>query len=94
MTGGNTQARWLISGVVQGVGFRWFALKHAERLGICGWSRNLPDGRVEVVAEGSGEALTLLEEQLRKGPRFSRVEDVEKTEFPHEVSSFKPFFIK
>ena len=60
--------RFLVSGVVQGVGFRWFVARHARALGLGGYAQNLPDGRVEVVASG-GEptALTRLEELLRCG---------------------------
>ena len=46
-----TTVRFLVSGRVQGVGFRWFTHREAERLGIAGWARNLPDGRVEVLAK-------------------------------------------
>lgn len=54
--------RFLVSGMVQGVGFRWFVARHARALGLGGYARNLPDGRVEVVASGAGmEALAQLE---------------------------------
>jgi len=65
-----------VSGVVQGVGFRWFAAAEARRLGIDGWVRNLPDGRVEFHAQGAPEALARFEEALRRGPRSARVTDV------------------
>lgn len=69
--------RFLVSGVVQGVGFRWFVARHARALGLSGYARNLPDGRVEVVAEGIDDAaLTRLEERLRAGPAHARVEEV------------------
>ena len=48
--------RFLVSGVVQGVGFRWFVARHARALGLGGYARNLPDGRVEVVAAGGDDA--------------------------------------
>jgi acylphosphatase len=68
---------YLISGVVQGVGFRWFVARHAEQLGLVGLVRNRPDGRVEVQAAGPVDRLASLEELLWKGPRFSNVTEVE-----------------
>jgi acylphosphatase len=88
------QARWLVSGRVQGVGFRWFVLRHAERLGLAGWARNLPDGRVEVVAAGAAGALRELESALREGPRFGYVENVDKDEIPHNEVDSNSFDIK
>ena len=72
-------SRFLVSGIVQGVGFRWFAARHARALGLAGYARNLPDGRVEVVAAAADEdALARLEERLRAGPAHARVEAVER----------------
>jgi len=68
--------RFVISGRVQGVGFRWFTKDAAAREGVTGWVRNLPDGRVEAWAEGDVEALTRIERALRSGPRGARVDDV------------------
>ena len=69
--------RFLISGLVQGVGFRWFVARHARALGLTGYARNLPDGRVEVVACGSAEeSIARLEGMLRSGPAYARVEQV------------------
>jgi len=69
--------RYLISGRVQGVGFRFFTHAAAEREGLHGWVKNLPDGRVEVNAEGDGEALLRFERHIRHGPAGARVELVE-----------------
>jgi acylphosphatase len=69
--------RYLISGRVQGVGYRFFAEDAARREGVHGFVRNLPDGRVEVVAEADAEALIRLERLLQAGPRNARVERVE-----------------
>src|SRR5262249_26186674 len=69
--------RFLVSGHVQGVGFRWFAENQAAREGLHGWVRNLPDGRVEAAAEGDAEALERFERALRHGPPAARVDDVE-----------------
>jgi acylphosphatase len=62
-----------ISGRVQGVNFRAYTHRHAERLGLVGYVRNLPDRSVEVYAEGSKEKLESLLESLRKGPPASRI---------------------
>jgi acylphosphatase len=62
-----------VTGVVQGVGFRWFVRERARRLGLAGWVRNLPDGSVEVLAEGPQGQLDLLEGELRKGPQGAQV---------------------
>ena len=69
--------RYIISGRVQGVGFRYFTEAAAVREGIHGWVRNLPDGRVEAVAEGEASAVDRFESRLRHGPPGARVEDVE-----------------
>lgn len=77
--GGATEARgYLVRGRVQGVGFRWFTRSTAERLGLGGHVRNLPDGRVEVHAAGTAGALDALESALRSGPPGSRVDGVER----------------
>ncbi|MBI1967987.1 MAG: acylphosphatase [Gemmatimonadetes bacterium] len=77
--------RYLVRGRVQGVGFRWFVWRQAERLGLRGWARNLPDGSVEVVAEGPAEILVRLEEALARGPVAARVDAVEKSELAHQT---------
>ena len=68
--------RFVISGRVQGVGFRWFARDVAVREGVTGWVRNLPDGRVEALVEGDAEAVTRVERSLRTGPPGARVQSV------------------
>jgi len=72
--------RYVITGRVQGVGFRWFAHDAAAREGVHGWVRNLADGSVEVVAEGDQAAVDGLEASVRRGPSSARVErfDVEE----------------
>lgn len=65
-----------ISGRVQGVGFRHFTRKNAERLGITGWVKNLPDGRVEAVFEGDEEVVNELIQRCRRGPATSYVKDI------------------
>jgi len=83
--------RCVVRGRVQGVGFRWFVLQEAERLGLGGVVRNLRDGSVEVLAEGSADALAELERTLQRGPRSARVDGVEKQEVPHHIDLPKPF---
>jgi acylphosphatase len=86
--------RFLISGAVQGVGYRYFVQTRAANLGIRGWVRNLPDGRVEVVANGEVTLLTTLEGWLREGPPHARVADVEKLEISGEVDIPKSFNVR
>ncbi|HEY4740522.1 MAG TPA: acylphosphatase [Candidatus Acidoferrales bacterium] len=69
-----------ISGMVQGVGYRFFARSAAQRLGLVGYAKNLSDGRVEVYAIGSPAALTTLRAELVRGPRFASVSNVEDEE--------------
>jgi acylphosphatase len=73
--------RYLVSGRVQGVGFRYFLHAAASREGLHGWARNLPDGRVEAAAEGDADAIERFERALRHGPPGARVEqlDIEHT---------------
>jgi acylphosphatase len=68
--------RFVISGRVQGVGFRYFTQDRALLEGLTGWVRNLPDGRVEALVEGDAEAVTRVERAIRSGPRGARVERV------------------
>ena len=77
-----TARRYLITGRVQGVGYRWFALDAARREDLHGVVRNLPDGRVEVEAEGSAEALSRFEAALWRGPSRARVEDIAVDDIP------------
>ena len=74
--------RLLISGRVQRVGFRWFALEAAQREGVGGSVRNTPDGRVEIVVEGEAEAVERFERAVRRGPSSARVDDVETELLP------------
>jgi len=67
----------LISGTVQGVGFRDFTQRNALQLGIKGWARNLPTGEVELEAEGPDAALKQFEDKVNVGPRSAKVERVQ-----------------
>ena len=73
-------SRFLVSGVVQGVGYRIFTVRAARSLGLRGYARNLPDGRVEVVAAGEAGSLGRLRERLQTGPRGAIVNGLEETE--------------
>jgi acylphosphatase len=85
--------RFVISGRVQGVGFRWFIHDAATREGVAGWVKNLFDGRVEALVEGDQEAVTRVERALRQGPPSARVEHV--TVIDEEASgAFRGFSIR
>ena len=80
-----------VAGIVQGVGFRFFTDRVAKELNIKGFVKNLPDGRVEIVAEGEEEALNKFLERIREGPRLAKVEkvDVREEEFKGEFENFE-----
>ena len=71
---------YVVSGRVQRVGYRLFVEDAARRDGVRGFVRNLPDGRVEILAEGETEAVTQFERAIRRGPLQARVDDVETTQ--------------
>lgn len=83
---------YLIDGTVQGVGFRRFALHHAQTLGLRGFVGNLEDGRVECIAQGPSEALTEFETLLRAGPNSAVVTDVVCTDL-HNARTYSSFRI-
>lgn len=70
--------RFLIGGVVQGVGYRYFTQRSAARHQVHGYVRNLPDGRVEVFAQGSEAAVNKFKDDLAAGPRFAQVDEIEE----------------
>ena len=72
--------RYIISGRVQGVGFRYFTQRVAGQHGISGWVRNTPDGRVEIEAEGDASGLREFESRISTGPAGARVDHVDITE--------------
>lgn len=71
--------RFLVQGRVQGVGYRYFAMRQAEALGLTGFARNQADGTVEVVAEGPEAPLRDFESRLREGPAFAHVDGVARS---------------
>jgi acylphosphatase len=78
--------RYIVTGRVQGVGFRWFVEREASALGVGGWVRNNDDGAVEVLATGTADQLSRLRRALEKGPRASRVDEVQEFEEERETS--------
>jgi acylphosphatase len=88
-----TGVRYLVSGQVQGVGFRWFVARHARSLGLAGYARNLPDGRVEVVVSGPEETLPMLERLLHAGPANAQVDRVQRSSEPAALPAGKSFDI-
>lgn len=74
----------LVSGKVQGVGFRNFVQASAQRLGVTGWAHNLADGRVEVLLCGSPELVAQVKQQVAIGPDRGRVDSLEWSVKSHE----------
>jgi acylphosphatase len=82
--------RWYIRGRVQGVGFRYFAQRAAEQLGLAGYARNLDDGRVEVYAVGPEAKLAEMAGRLHQGPRWADIRGVEEQEAePRDCGMFQ-----
>ena len=72
----------VITGLVQGVGFRYFTVIQARQLGVSGWGLNRYDGSVEVEAQGSQESVQALVKQLKLGPRWSDVRHIDIQDVP------------
>jgi acylphosphatase len=72
--------RFFVSGRVQGVGYRYFAMDTAEQTGVTGYARNLADGRVEVYAIGTAAQLRDFARELQRGPALASVADVSEAE--------------
>jgi acylphosphatase len=87
------RAEFIVTGIVQGVGYRYFVYRNAGPLGLKGFARNLPDGTVHVVVEGKETAVNELHKVLKKGPAFSRVDKVSVAfrEPKHEFSDFDTY---
>jgi len=79
VSGQKKAVRFYVSGLVQGVGYRYFAHRAAQQLGVAGYVKNLNDGRVEVFAIGAEAQLRALREDLKRGPRGAMVEEVAET---------------
>jgi acylphosphatase len=83
----------IVSGIVQGVNYRRFTQMQARQLGVCGWVRNLADGRVEGCFEGEATAVAALVEWCRSGPPSGRVDDLTMQTEPY-TGEFTDFTIK
>lgn len=77
----------IVQGRVQGVGFRWWTVETARRLGLDGWVRNLGDGSVEILAVGQSETLGQLELQCRSGPPGAQVTTVARRDAKDDGAS-------
>jgi acylphosphatase len=84
----------LISGRVQGVGFRYNLRHRAVASGVTGWCRNLPDGRVEAMLQGGPDELEVMEFWCRQGPSGARVEHIEELDAPGATEEFPTFEIR
>jgi acylphosphatase len=85
--------RYFVSGIVQGVGFRFFAQHIAERLRLNGYARNLRDGRVEVYAIGAAQELNKLRDALERGPSGASVSEVQEEPAVADTRYAKGFVI-
>jgi acylphosphatase len=84
----------LVSGRVQGVGYRWFVMESARQLGIVGWVKNLADGRVEAEVQGDADAVERLIDELRHGPRLAHVSDLAVIPLPYEINLYNDFLVR
>jgi acylphosphatase len=87
------QIRLLVLGRVQNVGYRYFTRKTAIKLGISGSVRNLPDGNVEIVAQGTPEQLEILKEELLRGPISAKVSKITCLDQTADIAQSYEFII-
>jgi acylphosphatase len=87
------RARLLISGIVQGVGYRWSCRREAQGLGLTGWVRNLADGRVEALVQGTREQVERLIRWCYRGPEEARVSDI-VVSYEEASDEFRDFGIR
>lgn len=83
----------LVKGSVQGVGYRYFAMREAAQLGVCGYVKNLANGTVEVYVEGERDLIEYFKRILKEGPSFGRVDNLEVTEMPYQ-NKYKSFSVE
>ena len=90
MESGQVRAHVIVSGTVQGVAYRFSTVQEANRLGVNGWVRNLPDGRVEAVFEGTKTEVAAMVRWCHNGPQAAVVKDVAvKYEKPEGIQGFE-----
>ena len=82
-----------VTGVVQGVGFRWFTREAARRLGLAGWVRNKANGSVEILVDGSEALLERFIDEVSRGPEGAAVREVRRTAATARESLPNPFAI-
>ena len=85
---------WVVSGRVQGVGYRWFVRQEALARDLVGYTRNLADGRVEVAVHGEPDRVTALRVVLERGPPLASVRDVIEASYPSRVDAYETFEIR
>jgi acylphosphatase len=85
--------RYIVRGRVQGVGYRYFAQGAADRLGVNGFVRNLPNGDVEIQAEADSRTLGQFRQELEDGPRMARVTEIIESDIPVS-GGYTSFFIR
>ncbi len=82
-----------VEGIVQGVGFRWYARRIGNYVGVSGWVKNLPDGRVEIIVEGEEVKIERFLKELKEGYLGENIRNIEKFEEEYK-GEFKSFEIK
>jgi acylphosphatase len=80
-----TRKAFKVHGMVQGVGFRWWAQREGRRLGLRGWVRNCPDGTVEIAFAGAPDRVDEMEVQLQQGAPASRVDRLDELAAPEQL---------
>ena len=85
--------RWFVSGRVQKVGFRYYTMRRAVHHSIHGGARNLPDGRVEIIAIGAQEQLEAFFNDIQKGPPFAKVQTIDRKTITGEHPVWNEFDI-
>ena len=83
----------LVKGSVQGVGYRYFAMREAAQLGVNGYVKNLANGTVEVYVEGERDLIEHFKRILKEGPSFGRVDNLEVIEMPYQ-NKYKRFSVE
>ena len=78
-------AAWIVRGRVQGVWYRAFVKDHADKLGITGYAKNLPDGSVAIAVQGIRAAVLEFKKRCRQGPPRAAVTEIEETSPPNEA---------